>query len=68
MTEEKTEEEKEQDEKFSRRMVVVAHADDAEYGCSATVAKWCDGGWEVVCGIGTEGREGRRGRGEIRAR
>ena len=24
-----------------RAMVVVAHADDAEFGCSGTVAKWC---------------------------
>jgi LmbE family N-acetylglucosaminyl deacetylase len=33
---------------YSRAMVVVAHPDDAEYGCSATVAKWCRLGWEVV--------------------
>ena len=25
---------------IKRGMVVVAHADDAEFGCSGTVAKW----------------------------
>ncbi|GIS81455.1 MAG: hypothetical protein CM1200mP15_00870 [Dehalococcoidia bacterium] len=33
---------------YQRGMVVVAHADDAEWGCSGTVAKWCAQGWEVV--------------------
>ena len=32
-----------QEEQFSRGMVVVAHADDAEFGCSGTVAKLCCG-------------------------
>jgi LmbE family N-acetylglucosaminyl deacetylase len=39
-------------------MVVVAHADDAEYGCSGTVAKWCSEGWEIVYVICTDGSKG----------
>ena len=46
------------DEEFSRAMVVVAHADDAEYGCSGTVAKWCAQGWEVVYVLCTDGSKG----------
>ena len=38
----------EQEEKTQRGMVVVAHADDAEWGCSGTVAKLCAEGWEMV--------------------
>ena len=26
---------------YKKAMVVVAHPDDAEYGCSGTVAQWC---------------------------
>lgn len=49
----------EQDEAgYSRAMVVVAHPDDAEYGCSATVAKWCRLGWEVVYVLCTDGSKG----------
>ncbi len=47
---------------YSRAMVVVAHPDDAEYGCSGTVAKWCRLGWEVVyvlCSDGSKGTEDR---------
>ena len=43
---------------FSRAMVVVAHADDAEYGCSGTVAKWCSEGREVVYVLCTDGSKG----------
>lgn len=43
---------------FQRAMVVVAHADDAEYGCSGTVAKWCREGMEVVYVICTDGSKG----------
>ena len=39
-------------------IVVVAHADDAEYGCSGTVAKWCAEGWEVVYVLCTDGSKG----------
>ena len=42
----------------SRGMVVVAHADDAEWGCSGTVAKWCAEGWEVVYVLCTDGSKG----------
>ena len=34
---------------FVRGRVVVAHANDAEDGCSGTFAKWCSRGWEIVC-------------------
>jgi LmbE family N-acetylglucosaminyl deacetylase len=47
-----------QDEKFSRGMVVVAHADDAEFGCSGTVAKLCAEGWEMVYLMCTDGSKG----------
>ena len=43
---------------YRRGMVVVAHADDAEWGCSGTVAKWCAEGWEVVYVICTDGSKG----------
>ena len=48
----------EQEQEFNRAMVVVAHADDAEYGCSGTVAKWCAYGWKVVYVICTDGSKG----------
>ena len=47
-----------EEEKFSRGMVVVAHADDAEYGCSGTVAKLCAEGWEMVYVLCTDGSKG----------
>ena len=47
-----------QDEEFSRGMVVVAHADDAEFGCSGTVAKLCAEGWEMVYVMCTDGSKG----------
>ena len=43
---------------FSRGMVVVAHADDAEWGCSGTVALWCSRGMEVTYVICTDGGKG----------
>jgi LmbE family N-acetylglucosaminyl deacetylase len=52
MTQEKEE------EKFSRGMVVVAHADDAEFGCSGTVARLCAEGWEMVYVMCTDGSKG----------
>lgn len=39
-------------------MVVVAHPDDAEWGCSGTVAIWCRDGAEVVYVICTDGGKG----------
>ena len=47
-----------EDEPYRRGMVVVAHADDAEYGCSGTVARWCREGMEVVYVICTDGSKG----------
>ncbi|MBI4201730.1 MAG: PIG-L family deacetylase [Chloroflexi bacterium] len=43
-------------------MVVVAHADDAEFSCSGTVAKWCKEGMEVVYVIVTDGSKGAEDR------
>ena len=50
--------EENQENGFSRGMVVVAHADDAEYGCSGTVARLCDEGWEMVYVMCTDGSKG----------
>ena len=36
----------------------MAHPDDAEFGCSGTVAKWCRQGMEVVYVICTDGSKG----------
>jgi LmbE family N-acetylglucosaminyl deacetylase len=43
---------------FSRGMVIMAHPDDAEWGCSGTVAKWCAEGWDVVYVLCTDGSKG----------
>ena len=43
---------------YKKAMVVVAHPDDAEYGCSGTVAQWCRKGWEVVYVLCTDGSKG----------
>ena len=43
---------------FNRGMVVVAHADDAEFGCSGTVAKLCSEGWDMVYVMCTDGSKG----------
>ena len=50
------------DDDFKRAMVVVAHPDDAEYGCSGAVAKWCRLGWEVVYVLCTDGSKGSEDR------
>ena len=47
-----------EEEPYRRGMVVVAHADDAEWGCAGTVAKWCREGLEVVYVICTDGSKG----------
>lgn len=47
-----------EEEKFTRGMVVVAHADDAEFGCSGTVARLCAEGWEMVYVMCTDGSKG----------
>ena len=47
-----------QEQPFQRGMVIMAHPDDAEWTCSATVAKWCAEGWEVVYVLCTDGSKG----------
>ena len=47
-----------EEQEFSRGMVVIAHADDAEYGCSGTVAKLCAEGWEMSYVLCTDGSKG----------
>ena len=47
-----------QDEGYQRGMVVVAHPDDAEWGCAGTVALWCAMGWDVVYVMCTDGSKG----------
>ncbi len=51
-----------QEEPYRRAMVVVAHPDDAEFGCSGTVARWCKEGMEVVYVIVTDGSKGSKDR------
>lgn len=43
---------------YHRGMVIAAHADDAEFSCGGTVAKWCREGTEVVYVICTDGSKG----------
>lgn len=50
-------------EPYKRAMVVVAHADDAEFGCSGTVSRWCREGMEVVYVLATDGSKGSEDRG-----
>ena len=47
-----------EEQPWRKGMVVFAHADDAEWGCSGTVAKWCAEGWEVVYVVCTDGSKG----------
>lgn len=47
-----------QEEGYQRGMVVVAHPDDAEWGCAGTVALWCAMGWDVVYVMCTDGSKG----------
>ncbi len=49
-------------EEHSRAMVVVAHPDDAEFGCSGSAAKWSRLGWEVVYVLCTDGSKGTEDR------
>ncbi len=41
-----------------RGMVVVAHPDDAEFGCGGTIAAWIDEGIEMVLVVATDGSKG----------
>lgn len=43
-------------------MVVTAHPDDAEWGCSGSVAKWTRLGWDVVYVLCTDGSKGTEDR------
>ena len=47
-----------EEQEFSSGMVVIAHADDAEYGCSGTVAKLCAEGWDMTYVLCTDGSKG----------
>jgi LmbE family N-acetylglucosaminyl deacetylase len=49
-------------EKYETAMVVTAHPDDAEYGCSGTVARWISEGTEVVYVLVTDGSKGTEDR------
>ena len=46
------------DPNLKSAMVVVAHADDAEFGCSGTVAQLIRRGWEVTYVLCTDGSKG----------
>ncbi len=48
----------EREEPYSRAMVIMAHPDDAEWTCAATMAKLCADGWEVVLVLCTDGSKG----------
>lgn len=39
-------------------LVVVAHPDDAEFGCGGTLAAWAAEGWEITLVICTDGSAG----------
>ncbi len=41
-------------------LVIVAHPDDAEFLCGATVARWCSEGWQVNYVLTTSGDMGSR--------
>lgn len=51
-----------EEEPHSRAMVVVAHPDDAEFGCSGSAAKWSRLGWDVVYVLCTDGSKGTEDR------
>lgn len=46
------------EERPKTALVVVAHPDDAEFGCGATIAAWAREGWEVTLAICTDGGSG----------
>ena len=41
-----------------RVLVVLAHPDDPEFYCGATIARWCDEGRETVYCLLTRGEKG----------
>ena len=48
----------EREKPYSRAMVIMAHPDDAEWTCAATMAKLSAEGWEVVLVLCTDGSKG----------
>ncbi len=48
--------------KYETAMVVTAHPDDAEFGCSGTVARWISEGTQVVYVLVTDGSKGTEDR------
>jgi LmbE family N-acetylglucosaminyl deacetylase len=42
----------------ARVLAVGAHPDDIEFGCGATLAKWADGGAQIVLCVCTDGAKG----------
>ena len=48
----------EMDAAHRRVLVVVAHPDDAEFGCGASMAKWASEGREVTLILCTNGDKG----------
>src|SRR3970040_2035063 len=47
-------------------LVIVAHPDDAEFLCGATVARWCSEGWTVDYLLTTSGDMGSKDEGMTR--
>ena len=43
---------------LQKGLVVTAHADDAEYGCSGTVARLISEGWDFAYVLCTDGSKG----------
>ncbi|MFF3908088.1 PIG-L deacetylase family protein [Streptomyces sp. NPDC001848] len=58
MTEPRNEQLKPMPDGWQRALAVVAHPDDLEYGCSAAIAGWTDGGREVTYVLATRGEAG----------
>lgn len=58
MTEPTNDQLKPMPEDWKRALAVVAHPDDLEYGCSAAIAAWTDGGREVAYVLATRGEAG----------
>lgn len=48
----------EQQEERKTALVVVAHPDDAEFGCGGTIAAWAREGWQVTLVVCTDGGSG----------
>lgn len=48
----------EQEQQQKVAMVVMAHADDAEFGCAGTVARWVKEGWDVYYVLCTDNSSG----------